>query len=334
MPRFLAPEPPPDLAAAGPPEFSIIVPAYEAAGTVGEAVESALAQTYPAREIVICDDGSRDDLAAALDDFGDRVILIRQENAGPAAARNAAARRASGEFVANLDADDVLLPGNLEARAELLTARPDLDIVGSDGFVEVDGNVVRHLYRDDWRFETGDQRAAILERCFIAMHWAVRRSRLLEVGGFDPAISHGEDWECFIRLILSGSRAGMVDEPLARYRLQPGSLSSQAVESGADRLAIFEKTLGRDDLSDRERSLLAAKLEAARLELRLAQARETLLVGGPGSRDAARRLLFERRLPVGIRLRAALAWMAPKLARKLLRRRGTTTGAGVVLPIE
>src|SRR5919197_5607580 len=107
-----------------PPSFSVIIPAYQAASTVGDAVSSALAQTYPAHEVIVVDDGSTDDLAGALSTFAGRIRLIRKENGGAASARNAGVAAAEGEFVAFLDADDVYGPRRLEVLGELVAAPP------------------------------------------------------------------------------------------------------------------------------------------------------------------------------------------------------------------
>jgi glycosyltransferase involved in cell wall biosynthesis len=240
----------------------------------------------------------------------------------------------SGEFVVNLDADDVLLPGNLAARAELIAQRPDLDIVGTDGNVELDGVVMRQIYRWDWTFEVEDQRAAILERCFITPHWSMRRARLLAIGGFDKSLSHCEDWECFIRMILSGSSAGLVDEPLARYRLQPGSLSNQTIGLIENRAKTLDKTLHASGLSDAERAGLRSRLEAEQLELRLARVREALLERSPNARRESRRLALAPGMSIGIRLRAMFSWLFPGFARRALARRGRITGAGIALPVD
>src|SRR5690242_13879643 len=94
--RFLAP-PAPDGAAPGPrPTISIVMPAYQAAGTIGAALESALAQTVGAHEIVVCDDGSTDDLDGALAPMLGEIVLLRQANRGGSAALNAAVRAATG----------------------------------------------------------------------------------------------------------------------------------------------------------------------------------------------------------------------------------------------
>ncbi len=119
---------------------SVVIPLYNSAATLGRAVESVLAQTMSAREIICVDDGSRDDPAAALLRFGERVRLLRQPNAGPSAARNAGLAIASGDCVAFLDADDYWMPtmlerctGALDGEARCVLAYCDARIVDEHG---------------------------------------------------------------------------------------------------------------------------------------------------------------------------------------------------------
>ena len=223
----LAPIPARPLEPGPVPSFSVIIAAYQAAATIGEAVDSALSQTLPPVEVIVCDDGSTDDLEAALAQYRERITVLRQENRGAAAARNAASRAARGDFVAILDADDVYMPERLEALGALAAARPDLDILSTDTYFEVEGELAGRFNDQRHPFAIADQRTEILRRCFILYNAAVRRERLLELGGFDETLAQAEDWELWIRLILAGSRAGTVDEPLARYRMTPDSLTSE-----------------------------------------------------------------------------------------------------------
>ena len=116
---------------------------------------------------------------------------------------------------------------NLEALSELAQLRPDLDILTSDALIVANGVEVRHVYDRSWRFEVEDQRSAILQRNFVFGLAAVRRRRLLEHGGFDESIRWTTDWDLWLRMILAGSSAGCVDEPLAHYRLRQTSLTAQ-----------------------------------------------------------------------------------------------------------
>ena len=318
--------------------FSVIIAAYQSAETIAEAIESALGQTVPPLEVVVCDDGSTDDLAGAVVPYRDRISMIRQDNRGEGAAKNAAARVARGEFVAILDADDVYLPERLEALAELASARRDLDILTSDAYLEVDGRTVRTCYGDDWSFDVEDQRAAILERNFIFGLAAVRRSRLVSVGGFDETLRTATDWDCWIRLILTGSAAGLVDEPLARYRLHRASLSADRAALYRGRAAVLAKAAEDPALTPDERAAVGRNLRAQRASARLAEAHEALRGARPGARRRAFGVVAESALPLGTRLKAAAAVLAPRAAGRRIElkqdRLGRPGPAGVWLAPE
>ena len=101
-----------------PPKVSVIIPAYNAAPYLAETLASVFAQSYPDYEIIVVDDGSTDDTLAVLEQFADRITLIRKPNGGPASARNAGLRQARGELLAFLDGDDLWLPDKLAAQVE------------------------------------------------------------------------------------------------------------------------------------------------------------------------------------------------------------------------
>ena len=324
--------------AGGPtPSFSVVIAAYDAADTISEALESVLSQTVRAREIVVCDDGSRDDLAAALVPFRDRITLVGQENAGEGAAKNKGASRATGDFVLFLDADDTFLPERVEALGELAATRPDLDILTSDAFLEVDGKVVRRCYEAGWTFEVHDQRGAILERNFVFGLAAVRRTRFLESGGFDRSILHGTDWDLWCRMVLNGSRVGLVDEPLARYRLRRSSLSADRVALLEGRCRVLERAASRDDLTPGERTRAQAALAQERRNALLTRATTALRDGSPDARHLAIRVARTPSLPARMRAKAALAALAPKAASRRLASAAELAGdigpAGLRFPV-
>src|SRR5438093_972703 len=143
---FRVPPPKQDVGTGVRPTFSVVIPAYQAATTIGIAVASALDQTYPPHEVVVCDDGSTDDLESVLAPVRNRVVLLHRRHRGAGAARNDAIHLASGDFVAMLDADDLWEPERLDALAELATARPDLDVLATDALFEVQGQPAGRFY--------------------------------------------------------------------------------------------------------------------------------------------------------------------------------------------
>jgi hypothetical protein len=326
--RLAAPPPAGPVARAAPPTFSVAIAAYQAADVIGEAIASALAQTSPPHEVVVCDDGSTDDLDAALEPYRDRIVLLRQRNGGEAAAKNAAARAASGDFVAILDADDVYLPERLAALGELAAARPDLDLLTTDAHLESGGRIVRRVYGPDWTFEVGDQRRAILRRNFVFGLAAVRLERLLEVGGFDEAIRFTTDWECWIRLLLGGSLAGAVLEPLARYRVRETSLSADRTRMLEGRIASLRRALEHPRLAERERETALETIAGRERELAVVRLHEAVHSGAADARRVAARTALAGPTPLATRLKAAAAAMAPRAAGRVLRRRDERTWVG------
>jgi glycosyl transferase family 2 len=305
--RFLASRPAFVWNGAPTPTFSVVVPAYQAAAFIGDAIESALGQSLPPHEVIVSDDGSTDDLPRALARFGDRVRLVRSEHGGPAAARNRALDAATGDFIAALDADDVYRPGRLEALAELVRARPDLDVVATDAALEVNGAVIG-TFREATPFPVDDQRHAVLHACFVCAP-AVRRVRLLALGGYDETLEAGEDWDILLRLIFAGCPAGLVDEPLYAYRQRAGSVTSARLGALTSRVQLLEKATHHPGLSVDEAAALERSLIANRTRLLRAQAEVALLEQSADRRTRALRLAAARGVDLRERARA-VRWAA------------------------
>jgi hypothetical protein len=329
MRSFLAPPPErPIEPAESAPTFSVVIAAYQVADVVADALDSIRGQTAPPLEVIVCDDGSTDALEEALAPYRDEIVFVQKSNGGEASAKNAAAARASGDFVVILDADDAFLPTRLQALAELAQLRPDLDILTTDAYLVANGRRVRQNYDRSWPFEVVDQRRAILQRNFVFGHAAVRRERLLEHGGFDESILWTTDWDLWLRLILDGSRVGAVDEPLALYRLRQTSLTSQRRDLVLGKISTLEKATGNNLLRPGEREVVNESLAAHRRQLLLLDVRAAVAAG---DRDARRRALAAARQngsPVRDRVQALAMATSPMLSRRLLRRQANRSWVG------
>jgi GT2 family glycosyltransferase len=317
MTRWLAPPPDGPVQPYGIPSFSVIIPTYEMADMVVDAVSSALNQTVPPHEVIVCDDGSTDDTQEVLRPFGDRIKVIRKQNGGLASAKNAAARVATGDFVAVLDADDIYLRGRMEALGKLAAARPDLDVLNTDVYLERDGVFLSRL-TDELAFPVEDQRAAVLERCFMHSCAAIRRERLWDVDGFDESVDFADDWDCWVRLILSGSRAGLVDEPLALYRIHERAMSSSRVRDLAGRVRVMERASRNATLTPQERETVERSLRRVRTRFHLADAEQALRVGRPDVRKALLGVARGGAFPARTRAKALAGAVAPRAAQWFL----------------
>ena len=309
------------------PTFSVAIAAYQAAGTVGQAVASALAQTLPPVDVAVCDDGSTDEIDAALAPYRGRIVLVRQENRGEAAAKNAAARATSGEFVAFLDADDLYYPERLAALGELAASRPDLDVLTTNADLEVDGRVVGRYYPDIATFPAERQAEGVIasdSAIFGAV--AIRRSVFEAAGGLRESLRSSDDWELWLRLALGGTRFGLVDTPLYRYRLHTRGTSADQVRGLDDCVRALEHVLEETDPSPPELAALQRSLAYHRRAATLTRAEAALRSRSPDARARSRAIAASAGFPAGTRLKAGFAAAFPAAARSLLERRERATG--------
>jgi GT2 family glycosyltransferase len=298
-----------------PPTFSVMVCAYQAADTIGAALGSLLAQTFPPQEIIVVDDGSTDGLSEVLAEYEGRIRLISQPHRGVASARNTALAAASGEFLTTLDADDTYDRHRLEALAFLACERPDLDLLATDtAFVIGDRRV--GTFSAGTPFAIDDQRCAILQACFVGCNPAVRLEKLRSVGGFDQSLRAAEDWDCWLRVILTGSQAGMVDAPYYLYHLHSGSLTANRAESLRYRVQMLEKAERHCALKAEERPVLRSSIREHGGRALNAETWSRLRGETPRRRLLRSALVPNR--PARARAHALLAIAAPGLARSVL----------------
>lgn len=240
--------------------YSVVIPAYNASGTLANAIESALAQTVAPVEIVVVDDGSSDDTSAVSEKYAPRVRTIRQINAGPGAARNRGILETTGEWVAFLDADDTWLPRKME-RQLVMTSIPEAGVIHATGNpIHSDNNRFapsRITFDDMWRAN------------FITLSSAiVRRVTFDSVGRFDEHrdLIGVEDRNLWLRIAASPWLILTWPENLVRYTPAPGNLSSQQAKFARAALANFRSLgikLGLDPVVTR-RKLLDIHIEYGR----------------------------------------------------------------------
>lgn len=185
-------------------KFSVIMPVYNHAAYVAEGVRSVLAQSCGDWELIICDDGSTDSSRRILDELAsddDRIAVIHQANAGPAAARNAAIARARAPWLTYIDSDDVWFPDALANYAEYIADHPDAKFIyGFRHRLDADG-VVTELPGEFADAPTGP--AELFGRMFLS-HLCVcyRRELIDQVGGYDANLRICEDYELYLRISL------------------------------------------------------------------------------------------------------------------------------------
>lgn len=229
------------------PLVSVIMPAYNAARTIAEAVDSALHQTHPHIELIVVDDGSSDETAAILRGrYGRdaRVQVVQQANSGPASARNHALRLAQGEWVHFLDSDDRLHPQkvtrSLERAAEIEGAAV---VYGPAHIIDQNGQPA-----PDWdfpEFPSGDVFCEWITGAMANGSYGVlpsfmaKRAAVEAVGGFDETIFGSEDWDLWVKLAARYPFAAL-REKLVDYRDHAGGIHRNRVKMALARLKVIQ----------------------------------------------------------------------------------------------
>lgn len=209
------------------PAVTVVIPAWNAAWCVGRAIDSVLAQTFTDFELVVVDDGSTDDTAAALAPYGGRIRVVSQANRGLAGARNAGIGAARGEYVAFLDADDWWLPEKLRRQVALMREQPRLAFCSTAVRVETPQGQPLPEWRCGQCVGRGALESIFSANAFVAGSGSAvmaRRDALVRSGGFDESLRSLEDIDLWMRLAVLGGY-GCIDEPLAVILKRPDSMS-------------------------------------------------------------------------------------------------------------
>jgi glycosyltransferase involved in cell wall biosynthesis len=233
------------------PTISVIIPTYNRAGMLKEALESALAQNRLPDEIVVVDDGSTDNTAQVVAGFGAKIRYIQQKNAGPSAARNHGIAIATGEFVAFLDSDDLWPKDRLQRQLAALEKHPDLDFIfGLEEKFDNAKHFERYAIRDREVLQAlsaadcivSDPLALLLRENFIPTSSVLFRRHCLDrVGMIDESLHQAEDYDFWFRFALQGCVFGFCNAALCYRRQHDGNLVNQFVNRTVSTLEVLKR---------------------------------------------------------------------------------------------
>lgn len=273
--------------------ISVIIPAYNAAATIIDAVQSVLSQSWPNVECIVVNDGSTDQTTSLIAPLASRITCIDKENGGFASARNAGMQAATGEWIAWLDADDMFEPDKLERQMALLDERPELGLVCSDfsmfdetGVLAMSaiksyygvfsrGVTLSSAFTHGTTLANGDPARfgnvfdALLRGNFIHPPTVLFRKEVFDaVGPQRTDLVNATDYEYFLR-IARRYEVGYVDAPLLRYRIsatQSSAPANFARNSRYNEMAL-NHVLDNYDLDDEQRALVRRRLTATHVML-------------------------------------------------------------------
>jgi len=280
------------VAVSASPTVTIVMPCYNGSAYIREALDSAVAQTHKALQIIVVDDGSKDDSAQVVRAYAAahpdaNIELIQQPNAGEPTARNTGIRAAKGDWVAQLDADDWWEPDKLELQLQAAADQGDDCVLVHTGVTHhfPDGRAEDKALEGPSR-RVGRCTAALLEPTSIGHpSIMVRRDALATVGGYDPAFIQACDIDLYFRLSAVGSFA-FVPRHLLHYRMHAGQMSAsqvkqiryhhRAVRKFCEQHPDIAKEIGQAKVDAALADHVAVKLESLYWKRRLSEFRELL----------------------------------------------------------
>lgn len=218
---------------------SVIIPCYRQAHFLAETLDSVLAQSHPAIQPIVVNDGSDDDTGPVANRYGDKIHYLEQSNQGLSAARNAGIHAAEGKYLLFLDADDLLHPDAVAWQLEAMAGREDrLGMMGHRLFQE-------NPYKDGLREFIPDPDLTFypifIHECQGTPHcFFSSRRQVLAVGKFAPLLAMGcEDWDLWLRLVHDGAELVPVPHAGAYYRRYPGAMSTNRLRMLESRTQVL-----------------------------------------------------------------------------------------------
>jgi glycosyltransferase involved in cell wall biosynthesis len=240
------------------PTVSVIIPAYNSAKYLPQAIDSVLQQTYNDYEIIIINDGSTDNTPEVIQPYLklSAVRYFAQENLGVSAARNRGLQEARGEFIAFLDADDIYFPDKLQAQIALFAAHPQIGIVNS-GFriIQENGEPIMDVKR--WK-DIPDLTPEIwlLHKPVLPSAMMYRKEWFDRVGEFDPELFSSEDVEVTLRMVAQGCQAMWLPEITIYYRRHQASVTwKHTLRQAENSEEMQNKFLARSDIPESMRKV-------------------------------------------------------------------------------
>ncbi|WP_204138432.1 glycosyltransferase family A protein [Halomicronema sp. CCY15110] len=219
------------------PEVSVIIPVYNGAKFLREAIANVEAQTHPNLEIIVVDDGSTDDTAAVARSLGNRLRYLHQVNQGPAAARNRGLQAAQGEFIAFLDVDDQWPADKLKHQLAAFTTKPQLEIV--NGYVQM----LQAVPTASGEVEFQPRHVPVVS--FNLGSAVFRRSVFDKVGLLDASQIHSEDVDWFMHARELGVAMVVLEEVTLLYRKHDSNLTRDRQENLKGFMQAVRKSIQR-----------------------------------------------------------------------------------------
>lgn len=270
------------------PAVTVVIAAYNSARYITQALDSVKAQTFTDYEVIVVNDGSddREELERILEAHPLAIIYVSKENGGVSSARNTAIKIATGEFYAQLDADDQWTPDYLEFQLKVLADNPDVALVYPNATIineANNGGVGVEFMKVTPSEGEVNFISLVRQECTVMTCVTARMSAIKKAGMFDESLRRCEDFDLWVRIVKNVGRIVYHRRVLALYRRHAGSLSSDRVPMVHSQLAVFEKCSSTLSLTPAERAVLDQEIHQNRGMLSLFEGKRALSAGAAGT---------------------------------------------------
>lgn len=307
-----------------PPKVSVIIPAYNIAEFVAETLDSVLAQTFTDYEVILINDGSPDtaEFERALKPYLEKIIYVRQENAGAGAARNAAIAKARGELLAFLDGDDLWLPDFLASQIEFLEEN-NLDLVYSDALLFGGTVYDGRTYMQDAPSEGEANFESLLDlRCNVITSGVVaRRHSVVNAGMFERERVRAHDFVLWLKMARQSAKIGYQRKVLLKYRVRLDSLSGDSVQRLERERDVYNRVSEQIELDEAHKKIVSRHLARINADLEIERGKSYLLEENFAAARSAFEKANEYRRSNRLRVIIGLINIAPRLILKIYQSR-------------
>jgi teichuronic acid biosynthesis glycosyltransferase TuaG len=262
------------------PTFSVIVPVHNIAKLIAETLDSVFNQTFADYEVILINDGSSDstELEEVLKLYKEKLVYIKQENAGAAIARNTGILNARGKYLAFLDGDDLWFPEYLEKQLKFIEQNKfDLVYCDAEFFGEAVYKEKTYMQKSPTVGVVSTENLLIGKANLITSGTIVLREKLLEQGLFDKEFPRNEDYDLWFRLTKNGLKLGYQTDVLLKYRIRVGSLSGNNIQRAERLLHAYKLINKKYDLNKSELQVLEKQLKIAEAALSLEKGKTCLI---------------------------------------------------------
>jgi Glycosyl transferase family 2 len=305
------------------PKVSIIIPSYNTSQYIAITLDSVFSQTFRSFEVIVVNDGSPDTskLERTLRPYLDRMVYIKQENAGPSAARNRAIRQAHGKYIAFLDSDDAWFPIFLESQMKLFGRVPSPDMVCADLMKVVELRPRKGHLLQAWASQGSASFEDIMmqDRPVVMSSVVVRSQAAIEAGLFDERLRRGEDYDLWLRIAHRGGRIRYQRRVLGQRLIRRQSLSADSERVFASASQILLKLGGQLDLTPERQRLLRQRISDFQAGFEVARGKRLLLEGQFAQAEQSIRAAATRSRSLGAVLLVTALRISPSKTRALVR---------------